>query len=138
MQPRRAILVDGSRILRDLIRRVLETKAGFEVVDEIGTLEELSSSLARAETEWAFLILSPNLEISKRQTVEILVEHPSLRIILLRMDEGRIEMEWLIHGYKDLTEMTLDEIALEIQKELHSGTMAVAKSLGKPADLKRE
>lgn len=124
MQPRRAILVDGSRILRDLIRRVLETKVGFEVVDELGNLEELSSSLARAETEWAFLILSPNLEISKRQTVEILVEHPSLRIILIRMDEGRIEMEWLIRGYKDLTEMTLDEIALVIQKELHSGTMA--------------
>ena len=124
MQPRRAILVDGSRILPDLIRRVLETKVGFEVVDELGNLEELSSSLARAETEWAFLILSPNLEISKRQTVEILVEHPSLRIILIRMDEGRIEMEWLIRGYKDLTEMTLDEIALVIQKELHSGTMA--------------
>ena len=124
MQPRRAILVDGSRILRDLIRRVLETKAGFEVVDELSNLEELSSSLARAETEWAFLILSPNLEISKRQTVEILVEHPSLRIILIRMDEGRIEMEWLVRGHKDLTEMTLDEIALVIQKELHSGTMA--------------
>lgn len=124
MQPRRAILVDGSRILRDLIRRVLETKAGFEVVDELSNLEELSSSLARAETEWAFLILSPNLEISKRQTVEILVEHPSLRIILIRMDEGRIEMEWLVRGHKDLTEMTLDEITLVIQKELHSGTMA--------------
>ena len=124
MQPRRAILVDGSRILRDLIRRVLETKAGFEVVDELSNLEELSSSLARAETEWAFLILSPNLEISKRQTVEILVEHPSLRIILIRMDEGRIEMEWLVRGHKDLTEMTLDEITLVIQKEIHSGTMA--------------
>lgn len=124
MQPRRAILVDGSRILRDLIRRVLETKAGFEVVDELSNLEELSSSLARAETEWAFLILSPNLEISKRHTVEILVEHPSMRIILIRMDEGRIEMEWLVRGHKDLTDMTLDEITLVIQKELHSGTMA--------------
>ena len=124
MQPRRAILVDGSRILRDLIRRVLETKAGFEVVDELSNLEELSSSLARAETEWVFLILSPNLEISKRQTVEILVEHPSLRIILIHMDEGRIEMEWLVRGHKDLTEMTLDEITLVIQKEIHSGTMA--------------
>ena len=124
MQPRRAILVDGSRILRDLIRRVLVTKAGFEVVDELSNLEELSSSLARAETEWAFLILSPNLEISKRQTVEILVEHPSMRIILIRMDEGRIEMEWLVRGHKDLTEMTLDEITLVIQKEIHSGTMA--------------
>ena len=124
MQPRRAILVDGSRILRDLIRRVLVTKAGFEVVDELSNLEELSSSLARAETEWVFLILSPNLEISKRQTVEILVEHPSLRIILIRIDEGRIEMEWLVRGHKDLTEMTLDEITLVIQKEIHSGTMA--------------
>ena len=138
MQSRRAILVDGSRILRDLIRRVLKTKAGFEVVDELSNLEELSSSLARAETEWAFLILSPNLEISKRQTVEILVEHPSLRIILIRMDEGRIKMEWWIRGHKDLTDMTLDEIALVIQKEPHSGTMAAAKSLDKPAALKRE
>lgn len=120
MQPRRAILVDGSRLLRDLIKRILETKAGFDVVHELDGLDELSSVLNTTKVGWTFFVLSHNLEISEEQKIELLVKHPSLRMVLIRVDGNHMDMEWLAHGHKDLTEMTLDDITLLLRKEFHA------------------
>jgi len=118
MQLQRAILVNGSRLMRDFIKRVIEKHAGFQVIKELDDPQELASAIEGLDLEWVFFILSTDQIIPEHQKLDMLVAHPKLRMVILRMNENHIEMEWLARGHKNLTEMSLDELTHILRKEL--------------------
>lgn len=118
MQPRQAIIVDGSRILRDLIKRILETKAGFDVVHELDDLQDVATTLNKEDAGWVFFVLSHEPDVSEAQKIELLVKHPFLRMVFIRVDGGHIDMEWLVYEHKDLTGMTLEELTQQLREEM--------------------
>jgi hypothetical protein len=120
MQARRAILVNGSRLMRELVKRAIEKRAGFKVVKELSEIQELSSDIKDTNAEWAFLIFTSTQEIPDNQKIELLLENPALQTFVLRVGDEHIDLEWLAHEHKDITGMTLDELTHLLRQELRS------------------
>jgi hypothetical protein len=119
MQSQRAILVVESRLMRELVRRVIEKKVGFEVIRELADVQELPSAIIDTGAEWVFVILLPNREIPESLKIELL-KHPTLRMIGLWIDGSHVRMDWLVHEQKNLTGETLEELTRLLRQELHT------------------
>jgi len=117
-QPRRAILVDGSRLIRDIIKRVIEKSAGFEVVRELSGMQELPAAIIDTNVEWVFTIVTSNHEIPEILKNELFFKHPTLRIVGLWVDGSHVKVEWLGRQHRDLTGLTLNEITHLLREEL--------------------
>ncbi len=120
MQSQQVILVNGSRLLRELVKRVIERDAGFEVITELGDILELSSVIMKTDAKWMFLILSPNQEIPESLKVSIFLKYPTMRIVGLWVDSGRVHIDGLDYEQKDFTEVTLSAFTRLLRQELHA------------------
>lgn len=118
MQSQRAILVNGSRLLRELVKRVIENHAGFEITRELADVQELPLAITETDAKWVFVILSLAEEIPEHLKVELFLEHPTLKIVGLWMDDGHVRIEWLTREQKDLTGITLDVLTGLLREEL--------------------
>lgn len=112
------ILVNGSRLLRELVKRVIEKDTGFEVIAELGNALELPSAIMKTNAEWVFLILLPGQEIPEKLKVSLLLKHQTLRIVGLWVDSGRVRIDWMGHEQKEFTEVTLSEFTRLLRQEL--------------------
>ena len=126
MQTQRAILVNGSHLVRDLVKKVIQKNLGFDVVGEIGDPLELTSAILDTNANWAFVIRMPGQEIPENLKTEWFLENPTLRLVGLWVDGSHVQVERLAHEQKDLTGLTLDEIIRLLRDELDG-----AKSAGK-------
>lgn len=130
MQTRRAILVDGSRLMRDFIRRVLENNAGFEVVRELNSLQELSASHQVIDENWIFVVLAPVQKIPNQLMIESLLKNPSVKIVGIWLGEDRIQAEWVTRHEKDLTDLNLGEFVQFLEQELNDTRNVTDKNGG--------
>jgi hypothetical protein len=120
MPSQQVILVNSSRLLRELVRRVIERGAGFEVITELGDILELPSAVMKTDAEWVFLILSPNQEIPESLKVSLFLKCPTMRIVGLWVDSGRVSINGLGYEQKDFTEVTLSAFMRLLRQELHA------------------
>lgn len=118
MDSRHAILVNGSRLMRELIRRVIEKNAGFEVVRELSDLQELPEVAQSTNTNWIFVVLLLGQKIPDDIKVELLLRLPSVKIIGLRVDDGYVHAEWMMHQERDFTGMKLEDFVNFLVHEL--------------------
>jgi len=118
MQPQRAILVNGSRLVRDLIKHVIEKELGIEVIREIENLQELDSAIPAVNADWVFVILTSDQKIPESSKVEIFLKHPTMLLIGLWEDGSQVRMEWLAREYRDFTDLTLDGLTSLLLDEL--------------------
>jgi len=130
MQSRRAILVDGSRLVRDFIRRVIEQDAGFEIVQEFKDLEDLSAVSQDMNINWIFTVLAPGQKIPDGLKVELLLKIPSVRIVGVCVGDGYIQAEWMTRHEKDLTGLNLDEFVQFLDQELNDSQISVDQNKG--------
>ena len=119
MQTRRAILVGGSRLMRDFIRRVIEKNADFEVFRDLDNLLEVPGAIRITNAGWIFVILAPGQKIPEDLKIELLLKNPSLRIVGLSVGEGKIQTEWITRHEKDLTTLKLDEVVRFLKHDLN-------------------
>lgn len=124
MQPQRAVLVNRSRLMRELVKRMIERTSGFEVIREIGDIRELTSAID-ANVEWAFVILMPGREIPESLKVELFLKHPALRLVGLWVDGSHARLEWLARQHVDLTGLTLDDLNRLLLDELQKTRLAL-------------
>ena len=120
MQSQRAILVNDSRLLRELVKRAIEKNVGFEITRELVDIQELPSVVTETKAEWVFVILSSAEEIPEHLKVELFLKHPTLKIAGFWMDEGRVRVDWLTRVQKELTGITVDELIGFLREELNN------------------
>jgi hypothetical protein len=106
--------------MRELVKRVIEKRMGFEVIRELVDVQELPSAIMDTDAEWVFVILPSNQEIPESLKIELFLKHPTLRIVGLWKDGSHVKMDWLVHEQKNLTGLTLDELTRLLRQELHA------------------
>lgn len=116
----RAILVDGSRLMRDLLRRVIEKLTNIDIVKEVDSLEKLPSIMGTIEVDWLFIVMLPEQAIPEEPIAGLLMMHPKLRIVSIWIDGSHVRTEWLGHHERDFIGMTLDQLTGLLQKEMWS------------------
>jgi hypothetical protein len=94
MQPRKIIMVDGSRFLWEMLRRVIAKAPGLQLVDEIIDLASLSSAIEQTGAQWMIVSYPPNGKLP--EAVESsLAAHPSVRVLAVAADGSQVKMKWV-------------------------------------------
>ena len=109
MPEQRIILANGSRLVREMLKRILFKSDHFDVVREVTDQRELPSVIERTQPEW--VILSLSLDNGVPAWVDsFMVDHPSVRFMALATDGSKVKMKWLEIHEQELNGLSLTEL----------------------------
>lgn len=116
MSTKRVILANNSRLLREMLQRVISRADKLEVVLETPDHEELSSAIERLDPEWVITSMPAN---PGRSWVTTCMEHfPDVRFILLAPNNDSIKMKWQTTFEEDLTTLSLKDFIHILERDL--------------------
>jgi hypothetical protein len=118
MPVQRAILVDGSRLICEMLKRVIEKTSDIEVVREVGSLDNLPGIIREVNANLLFFVLPPGYNLPDNLTNQLLVAEPALRIVTFWTDGSHVKMEWLGRKARDIAGITLPQLTSLLQQEI--------------------
>jgi chemotaxis response regulator CheB len=117
MARKRVILANSSRLLREMLQRVINKADNLEVVQEIPNHVELSSAIEQLNPEWVIISLPRNNSVNGWVDT-CMAEYPSVRFILLSADNRSIKMKWQPSYEEDLTHLSLRDFIQILERDL--------------------
>ncbi len=117
MATKRVILANNSRLLREMLRYVINRADNLEVVRELPNHEELPSAIERFDPEWVIVSLPSNNSADGRIN-DCMADYPSVRFILLSPDNSSIKMKWQTPYEEDLTNLSVKDFIHILEKDL--------------------
>lgn len=113
---KRVILADGSRLLREMLHRVIDKANHLEVVQELPSSDELRSAINRFDPEW--VILSQPFDRRTHGWIDTcMADHPSLRFVFLSTDQNHITMKWQMSYEENLPDVSLKEFIHILERD---------------------
>jgi DNA-binding NarL/FixJ family response regulator len=113
MSTKRIILANDSRLLRDLLHRVISRADNLEVAQEISDQKELPSAIEKLDPEWVILSLPVN-DHAQAWANAWVADYPSVRFIFLSSNNGSIKTSY----EEDLTNLSLPDFIHILEKDL--------------------
>jgi hypothetical protein len=118
MRPiKRVILATGSRLLREMLHRVINKTDHLEVVREVPNHEDLPSAIERFDPAWVIASL-PFRNQADRWIDSCMADYPSVRFIFLSPDRKHIKMKWQTAYEEDYLDLSLREFIRILEKDL--------------------
>jgi chemotaxis response regulator CheB len=117
MAIKRVILANGSRLLREMLQRVINKADSLEVVQEILNHEELPSAIERLDPEWVIISLPFN-NLANGWIDTCMADHPSVRFIFFSPDSHGIKMKWQTSEEADLTNLSVKDFIHILEMDL--------------------
>ncbi|MEO8355203.1 MAG: hypothetical protein ABI621_04765 [Chloroflexota bacterium] len=109
MPEQRIVLANGSRLLRDMLKRIIFKSENLEVVREVTDQKELASVIDRTNPEW--VIISLPFDNGIPAWVDgFMASHPSVRFLALATDGSKIKLKWLEFHEQELNGPSLNEL----------------------------
>lgn len=108
--PQRVFLVDGSHLLRGILRRVFENSPGFAVVGEAANLHNLSVMLRETQPDWVVVPIPPGSSLPEPIQAVMLSEFPSIRLMSISTDGSEVRVEWVGLCKKAFHGLSLQEL----------------------------
>jgi DNA-binding NarL/FixJ family response regulator len=109
MSEQSIVLANGSRLLREMLKRILYKSDHFEVIREVTDQRELPSVIEHTQPEW--VILSLSFDNGVPAWVDgFMASHPSVRFMALAADGSRVKMKWLEVHEQELDGASLKDI----------------------------
>lgn len=109
MPEQRIILANSSRLLREMLNRILLKTENLEVIQEVIDHDDLPAVIDQKEAEWIIMSLPADSHIPK-WTDAYMHEHPFTRFMAVSADGSWIKMKWLESREEDLTDLSLKEL----------------------------
>ena len=109
MHEQRIVLANGSRLLRDMLKRVFSKSGHFEIVSEVTDQRELPSIIEHTQPEWVILSLSFDNGIPA-WVDGFMASHPSVRFMALAADGSKIKLKWLEAHELELNGLSLTDL----------------------------
>ena len=109
MQPRRIILANRPRLLREMLRRVIDRNPDLEIVGEIHDLTKSSNLIQQTDADWIIVSFSPS-EGVPADAKALLHSHPSVSVLAVSRDGSRVRMRWVKAQEKVLDGLTLADL----------------------------
>jgi two-component SAPR family response regulator len=89
----RIILVNNSRLMRDMLKRVISKTAGLEIVSDLDDLAEFPKTVKKIEADWAIVLLPPDEGVPDL-VEQVINEQPSMRFLLMGVDGSHARIKW--------------------------------------------
>ena len=117
MSAKRVVIANGSRLMREALRRVIEKVDRLEVVPGFPGLDDMPGVIERFEPGWVFLS-SPRERISGSVLDNYLRRYPLVRFVVISPDHSRIELQSQAKAWEDLTYLSLRELLYILDRDL--------------------
>lgn len=108
MTATRIILANSSRLLREMLNRVLLKSENLEVVREITDPRNLPDDLEDDDVHWVIISLPKDSRMPKWIDTYI-VEHPHMRFMAVANDGSWVKTKWIETREEDLEDLTLNQ-----------------------------
>jgi len=109
MPEQRVILANGSRLLRDMLKRILYKSDKLQVVREVNDPRELASIVEHVNPEWVIVSLSFDSQLPT-WVDSFMISHPSVRFMALATDGSKIKVKWLDVHEQELNDISLSDL----------------------------
>lgn len=106
MSRKRIILAIDSRLLRELLHRVITKADPLMVVQELPKDQELPSAIEQFDPECVILSVPANRK-EPNWINTCMADHPSMRIVFLSPESSTIKMKWPTGYEEDLTNLSV-------------------------------
>ena len=124
----RIILVNSSRLLREMLHVIFGKTEHLQVVREVSDQKELSSAIEKLEAEW--LVISLPFDKGIPNWVDHYIsEHPFTRLLAVSTDSSKVKMKWLEPHEENLDDLSLDDLIYILENDpnklepLHSSSI---------------
>jgi hypothetical protein len=119
----RVIIVNNSRLVRELFHNVLRKAKHLQVVREIIDQASLPADIEGLEAEWLVMSLSSD-EVIPAWVDPYLHLHPSIRFLAVSTDTSQVKMKWLEPHERDLEDLSLNDL-IQILEDKSIGEVAI-------------
>ena len=109
MRAQRIILVDGSRLLGEMLGTVIHKDKQLEVVQKVHNLEQLYLAIEETEADWVVMALPVGHDIPVWVDTFI-EEHPAIRFMTIFAGSGKIKLKWLEAHEEDVEDASLTDL----------------------------
>jgi DNA-binding NarL/FixJ family response regulator len=117
MSTKHVILAEGPRLIREMLRRVIDQAEHLEVVQEVADREQLASAIERFDPEWVILS-SPLPGYTNGYVDACLSLYPSVRFLFLDPGDGHIKMKWQTSYEEEFSDLSLKDFLEILEKHL--------------------
>lgn len=109
MSEQRIILANGSRLLHEMLNRILIKTGNLRVVQEINNHEHLPTAIETSDAEW--VIMSLPADSSMPEWVDnYIVDHPHVRFMAVAADGSWVKTKWLESHEEELDNLSLRDL----------------------------
>lgn len=109
MPEQQIVLANGSRLLRDMLKRILFKSDKLEVVREVTDPRQLPSIIEHTDPEWVIVSLAYDNGLPAWVDA-FMAAHPSVHFMALAADGSKIKVKWLEVHEQELDGLSLDEL----------------------------
>ena len=109
MSEQRIILINGARLLHEMLNRVLLKSNHLRVVKEIAGQNDLPSAIEQLDAEWMIICLPTDSRFPKWIDA-YLKDHPFMRIMAVASDGSGIRMKWLEKREESISDLSLHDL----------------------------
>jgi chemotaxis response regulator CheB len=117
MSRKRVILANDSRLLREMLHRVIDKAERLQVVQEIASDEDLPAAIERFTPEWVILS-DPFDRDACRRIDTCMASYPGVRFIFLSPERSSIQLRRQTAYQEDLTNLSLKGFIDILEKDL--------------------
>ena len=117
MLTKRVLLANDSRLLRDMLRRVIEKTDHLEVVQEITQSEQLGNAIEHFDPGWV-IVSTPEESDPQGWITSWVLRYPSVGFVVLAHDHSSIRSRSQ-DSEQDLTHASLSEFIEYLGRDLH-------------------
>jgi hypothetical protein len=109
MSEQRIILANGSRLLHEMLNRILTKTGNLRVVQEITDQEHLPKAIERSDAEWVLMSIPADSKIP--EWVDTYMDtHPNVRFMALAHDGSWVKTKWLERHEEKLDDLSLRDV----------------------------
>jgi DNA-binding NarL/FixJ family response regulator len=103
------ILINGSRLFRKMLNRILLKTNHFDVVQEISDRKKLPAAIEQLDAGWVIMSLPGDNKIPD-WVDSYLRKHPFVRFLTISQDGSQVKMKWMESREEQINDPSLDDL----------------------------
>ena len=116
MQQHRIVVANKQRLLRQMLRRVIEKTPDFQVVGEISGLTRLPEYVDQVDAQWVIVSLESDGNMPE-EIETLLAQYPTVRVLAVASDGSHVKVKWVETHEEDLDNLSLGALVAALRKQ---------------------
>jgi DNA-binding NarL/FixJ family response regulator len=109
MSQQRIVLANTSRLLRDMLKRIIHRSDQLALLGEVTDQKDLPTAIESSSPEWVIVSLSYDDRIPA-WVDGFMADHPSVHFMAIATDGSKIKMKWHAVHEQELNGLSLNDL----------------------------